>query len=68
MKTMFDCTTQDELLVQFKSNLEYTDTCQSAVEWCALFIHAYTKVRDLENEALRYELEQKLDALTGGDK
>ena len=68
MKTMFDCTTQDELLAQFKSNLEYTVDCKSAVEWCALFIHAYTKVRDIEESALRYELEQKLDALTGGDK
>lgn len=72
MKTMFDCTTQHELLAQFKKNLNYTVDCKSAMEWCALFIHAYTKVRDVEDVAyqmaIQYEYQQKLDALTGGDK
>jgi len=63
---MFDCTTQDELLAQFKEHIDFTPTCDGAIEWCALFICAYKTVRDLENEALRYELAQKLDALTGG--
>ena len=71
-KTMFECLNQDELLVQFKQHIDFTQDCDGALAWVALFIQAYAKVRDVEDVghqmAIQYEYQQKLDALTGGDK
>ena len=68
MKTMFDCADQIELIGLFKKHIAFTDDCENAINWIALFIQAYYQMRDKEIAALQYEFEQKLDALTGDQK
>ena len=71
-KTMIECSTQEELLAQFKKHIDFTPTIRGAFEWSILFMHAYISVIEREaivnQMAIQYEYQQKLDALTGGDK